>query len=196
MTALNSAPDAGTSAYLARPRQRPRGRRCRFQARDASDAEIALYGRLTRLGTPSAVRKAGRIGRSRRTQGRCGVGLSHRRSQLIFKGITHLGVGRFYNFDIGGIVLTIVSRMNGRINPVGTEIVCVVHWARCVVWCRPCLNRDGTVSAEGAQSLSHKVEDKVMFGEVIVGVLWAFLLIGVPLTIGVLTDSLNTYIVI
>ena len=57
---------------------------------------------------------------SGRTQGRCGVGLSHRRSQLIFQGITHLGVGRFYNFDIGGIVLTIVSRRNGRVNPVGT----------------------------------------------------------------------------
>ncbi len=111
-------------------------------------------------------------------------------------GITHLGVGRFYNSGFGPIPLTTVIGLIARVNPVGTEIVCVVHWARCVVWCRPCLNRDGTVSAEGAQSLSHKVEDKVMFGEVIVGVLWAFLLIGVPLTIGVLTDSLNTYIVI
>ncbi len=74
----------------------------------------------------------------------------------------------------------------------------MVHQARCAVWRRPCLNRDGTVSAEGAQSLSHKVEDMVMYdsGSKNNLVFWALLLIGVTLTIGALTDSLDRYIVI
>ena len=77
----------------------------------------------------------------------------------------------------------------------------MVHQARCAVWRRPCLSRDGTVAVEGARSLSHKVEDMVMYDSgtiniVIGSVFWALLLIGGTLTIGALTDSLNTYIVI
>ena len=36
--------------------------------------------------------------------------------------ITHLGVAKFYNCDLALIPLTIVSRMNGRVNPVGMGI--------------------------------------------------------------------------
>ena len=86
----------------------------------------------------------------------------------------------------------------------------MVHWARCAVWRRPCLNRNGSDGAEGARRPSHKVEDMAMYvsigsrmpgasssasdSGVIVSVLWALLLVGVTLTIGVLTDSLDTYI--
>ena len=65
--------------------------------------------------------------------------------------LTRLGVGRLYNSDFASIPLTTVIRLRARVNPVGTEIVCVVHWARCVVWRLPCVSRDETVGAESAR---------------------------------------------
>ena len=65
------------------------------------------------------------------------------------------------------------------------------------MWRRPCLNRDGTVGAERARGLSHKVEDMVMYrsqnSRLIIYTFGALLLLGWTMTINVFAETLNLY---